>query len=204
MLQKEWIKTVVQVVLEILHRTHLRQYLLDDVLMVAEDIVQFVWLEIVTRLQIDEFSERESSQIVTLYHAVQFRVLFLQSHYAGTGENNFQFWIEVIALSEFLAPVGLFENLIYEQCSAALLHEIACKICNASTLEIEIVHVYIQALTVGRTKVLFGILEEEGRLAYASCSLYAYHAVAPVYFVHQVTTDRSIGVLNKVSMCAVE
>ena len=170
--------------------------------MVAEDIVQFVWLEIVTRLQIDEFSERESSQIVTLYHAVQFRVLFLQSHYAGTGENNFQFWIEVIALSEFLAPVGLFENLIYEQCSAALLHEIACKICNASTLEIEIVHVDIQTTVVVGRKVFLGILQQECSLAHTPCSFDANHPVVPVDFVHQDSSYRGIGMFYQIGMGA--
>ena len=46
-----------QIIIEVFHRTHLGKDLLDDVLMIAENIFELVWLEIVARLQIDIFSE---------------------------------------------------------------------------------------------------------------------------------------------------
>ena len=73
---------MVQVVLEIFHRTYLWQNLLDDVLMIAQDVVKFVCLEVVARLQVDELAEREAAQVIAFHDAVQLRVLFLQSHHA--------------------------------------------------------------------------------------------------------------------------
>ena len=46
-----------QIIIEVFHRTHLGKNLLDDVFMIAQNVIEFVWLEIVARLQIDIFSE---------------------------------------------------------------------------------------------------------------------------------------------------
>ena len=69
--------------------------------------------------------------------------------------------------------------------------------------EIEIVHVNKEAGTV-RSELLFGILEEESGFSYATGPFDTDQTVAPIDFVHQITTNRSVGVLNKVSVCAVE
>lgn len=59
-----------QIIIEVFHRTHLGKDLLDDVFMIAENIFELVWLEIVARLQIDIFSERETAEIVTLHNTM--------------------------------------------------------------------------------------------------------------------------------------
>ena len=96
---------MVQVVLEVFHRAHLWQNLLDDVLVVAQDFIECIWLETVASLQIDKLSERETSQVVTFHDSIEFRILFLQSHHAGTCEHDFQLWVEVVALAQLLAPI---------------------------------------------------------------------------------------------------
>ena len=50
-----------QIIIEVFHRTHLGKDLLDDVFMIAENIFELVWLEIVARLQIDIFTMPLSS-----------------------------------------------------------------------------------------------------------------------------------------------
>ena len=75
-----------QVVLEVFHRAHLRQYLLDDVLVIAQDFIECIWLETVASLQVDKLSEREASQIIAFHDSIELRIFFLQSHHAGTCE----------------------------------------------------------------------------------------------------------------------
>ena len=195
---------MVQVVLEVFHRAHLWQNLLDDVLVVAQDFIECIWLETVASLQINKLSERETSQVVTFHDSIEFWILFLQSHHTGTCEHDFQLWVEVVALAQLLAPVRLLEDLVDEKGSAAMADKVACKVCDSSALEIEIVHIHIQALAVSRAKVLFGILEKECRLAYTACSLNANHTVAPVYFVHQGASYWCVRMLYEVCMCSEE
>jgi hypothetical protein len=94
--------------------------------------------------------------------------------------------------------------LVYQQHATALLAELASKIGNATPLEVEIVHVDVQALTVVRTELLFRILKEESGLPYSTRTLDAYHAMTPVYLIHQDATNRGIDMLNQVTMRAKE
>jgi hypothetical protein len=77
-----------------------------------------------------------------------------------------------------------------------LIHKVTCKIGNTSALEIEVVHVHIQALAIVWPKVFLGILEEKGRFAYASSAFDANHTIVPVNLIHQGSSDWSICMLN--------
>ena len=195
---------MVQVVLEVLHRAHLWQYLLDDVLVVAQDFIECIWLETVASLQVDKLSEREASQVIAFHDSIELRILFLQSHHAGTCEHDSQLWIEVVTFAQLLAPVRLLEDLVDEKGSAAVANKVACKICDSSALKIEIVHIHKQTLAVSRAKVLLGILKEECRLSYTACSLNANQTIAPVDFVHQSTSYWCVRMLYEVCMCSEE
>lgn len=65
---------MVKIVLEIVQRTHLGKDGLHNVLVIVEYFVEGVGREIVARLQVDEFTERESAQVVGLYNAVELGV----------------------------------------------------------------------------------------------------------------------------------
>ena len=147
-----------QVVLEIPRGTGFWQYGLDNMLVVLEYLVERVWLEIIAGFQVKEFPKRETSQVVTLHDAVQFRILLFQPHYARPREYYLQLRIFVIACSQFLAPVGIFKYLVYQQHSTAIFHEISSEFRNAFALEVEVVHVGIETFSVIRTKFLFRVL----------------------------------------------
>ena len=57
MFKKERVETVVDVIMEIPHRTHLGQDLFDDMFMVFQYVFKFVGREVVACLQIQIFSE---------------------------------------------------------------------------------------------------------------------------------------------------
>ena len=61
LLKKERIEAMMNVRLEILNRTDMRQNFLDDVLMVTEDFIKCVRPEVVASLQIQKLSERKTS-----------------------------------------------------------------------------------------------------------------------------------------------
>jgi hypothetical protein len=84
-----------------------------------------------------------------------------------------------------MAPVAQFEYLVYQQHLSAILIKLASKLHKAVTLEEEVVHVYIQASSVLRTKILFGKLKQESSLSHPSAALDTYQAVTPVNFIHQ-------------------
>ena len=50
-----------QVIMEILHRTYIRQYLTTDVLVIVDNVVETVGTEIIACLQVDVFAERKTS-----------------------------------------------------------------------------------------------------------------------------------------------
>ena len=154
----------------------------------------------VARHEVDEFAEGESAQVIRLDNSVQFGVFVFQAHHAAAGEDNLQIRVLVVALTQFGTPVGLLEHLVDEQHATAFLAELAGKVGNAVPLEVEVVHVDVQALAVVQTESLLGILQQESRLAHATGSLDAYHAVVPVDFVHQQATYRGIDVFYQVAM----
>ena len=159
MLLEEGIEAVMDIVLEIAVGRYLGKDLLDDRLMVVKDLVQGVGLEAVARHQIDELAEREASQVVRLNYTIELGVLVLQSHHARTGEHNLQVGVQVVALAEFAAPVGLLKHLIDKQYAAAVLVEVASKVGYALTLKIKVVHIDIQTLLVHDIKILLGVLK---------------------------------------------
>ena len=58
---EERIETMMDVILEIAMRRHLRQNLLDDVLVVVQNLLQRVRTEMIVRQQVDEFTEGKTS-----------------------------------------------------------------------------------------------------------------------------------------------
>ena len=140
-LQEERIESVVDVVLEVLHRTGLWQDLLDESFVVVEYLIQGEWLKVVASQQVDVLSEGEASQIVALHNAVEFGVLLLQSHHARSSEHYLQSRVLVVASTQLLAPFWLFEHLVDEQYLAAATIELACEVSNAMSLKVEVVHV---------------------------------------------------------------
>ena len=176
------------------------QYLLDDVLMIVQDLIERIWAKTVIREQVKEFTEGESSQVVRLYYTVQLRVLVLQSHYARSCEHDFQSGVEVVALSQFSTPIGLFEDLVDQQYASSLVVEVACEIGDAPFLEVEVVHVDVEALPVVEVEVLFCVLQQECGLSDASRAFDANHTMAPVDLIHESATNWSIRMFHQISM----
>mgnify|MGYP007127187862 CR=1 FL=1 len=107
---------------------------------------------------VEVLSEQEATQIVAFHDAIKLRVLVFEPHNARSREDDFQFRISVIALTQFRTPIWLLENLVNEQHLSTVINEVGSKICDATALEIEVVHVDIQALPIASGKLLFGIL----------------------------------------------
>ena len=202
MLLEEGIETVMQIVLEIVHGTHLRQYLLDDVLMVGKYLIERVGAEVIACHQVEKLTEGESTQVVALHDIVELGVLFLQTHHTRAGEHNLQTWIEVIAFAKTLAPTRLLEHLVDQQHAAAVAVELTGKLLYATTLEVEVVHVDIKTLLVADVEMLLGILQQECRLAHTTGALDADKTVVPVNLIHKAATDGSIDMLYKVFVSA--
>jgi hypothetical protein len=82
-----------------------------------------------------------------------------------------------------------------------MLVEFTSEICNTLSLEIEVVHIDIQALLVLYIEMLFCVLQQKCGLADTACALDANHTVRPVYLVHQCTADGGFRMLHQVSVC---
>ena len=76
-----------------------------------------------------------------------------------------------MTFSELAAPIGLLEHLVNQKYTTAVFNEVFGKFSNTQTLEVEVVHIDIQTTAVGRSKLLFSVLQEEGGLADAPCTL---------------------------------
>ena len=98
-LLEEGVETMVNIALEILRRTYLRQYLTGQLLMMLQNLLQTPWLEVVAGKQVQKLPERKTAKIVTLHNAVQLGILFLQTHHTRTGEHNPQTGITVVAVA---------------------------------------------------------------------------------------------------------
>ena len=72
------------------------------------------------------------------------------------------------------------------------------------TLEVEVIHIYIQTLPVAWVEVFLGILKQKSGLSNPSRTANAYHTVVPVYLIHKGAVDRCIGVLYEISMSSKE
>jgi len=158
MFQKEGGETMVNIIAEVLRRTNQRQYFFHNPLVLWYYFLQAICLKAFPGNDVEVFPERESPQIVAFNNAVQFWIFVFKSHNTRPREDNLQLWVPVVALTQFRTPIGLLENLVDEQHLSAVINEVGCKVCDASALEIEVVHVDIQALPVALCKILFGIL----------------------------------------------
>ena len=195
---------MVQIVLKMVERAHLREDALDDVLVIVDDVVERIGGEVVSCLQIEEFTEGESAQIIGLHNAVQLGVFLLQSHDGRTSEDNLQAWVSIVAKAQLATPVGVLKHLVNQQYSTSTSQELACKVGNTTTLEVEVIQIDIQARTIA-TEALLGILQQEGCLAHATRALDAYQAGIPIYLVHQIATDKGgTDVLYQVIVCAIK
>ena len=199
-LLEEGVEAMMDVILKIAVGRHFRENLTGNLFMMPDDVVEGVRLEVVACEQVDKLAEREAAQVVAFDDAIEFRVLIFQAHHAGTREHYLQVGEEVVALPEFTAPVGLFEDLVDEEHPSAMAVELPRKVGDAMSLKIEIVHVDIQALLVEYIEVFLGVLQEECRFADATGPLDANHPVAPIDLIHQGATNRGIHMLNEVSV----
>ena len=97
----------------------------------------------------------------------------------------------------------MFEHLVDQQYFSATFLKFVSKVYNAVAREVEVVHVDEQAGAVV-PKFFFGVLEKESGFSYATCPFDTNQAVTPVNLVHKIAANGGIGVLNKVSVCAIE
>ena len=77
----------------------------------------------------------------------------------GLSEDNLQIRILVVALAQFLRPVRLFEHLVNQQHTSSMAHKVARKVGDATSLEVEVVHVDVQTLAVVGVELLLGVLQ---------------------------------------------
>jgi hypothetical protein len=82
--------------------------------------------------------------------------------------------------------------------------ELIRKLCYAVPLEIEVVHVDIEALAVFYREILFGVLQEECGLSDATCAFDANESAVPINLIHQGATYGGINMFNQIAMCAIE
>ena len=106
----------------------------------------------------------------------------------------------VVALHKVVGVVGLLEHLIHDQHAPAVVYEVLCEIDEATSLKVEIVHAYVEALLQLRVKVGTRILKQEGRLTHTARAADAYHPVTPVYPLHKRTLHGSIEMTQHVSV----
>ena len=109
-----------------------------------------------------------------------------------------------MATTEFSAPRRVLEDLVDEQHLASHKAEVARELGEALALEIEVVHVNIEATAAAYVEFLACVLKEETGLADAARALDADEGTAPIDLVHKGATHGQVGVLDEVGMCAKE
>ena len=194
---------MVQVVGEKVQRAHLREDATGYLFVACKYFVQRVGVEFHARLQVEEFTEGEAAQVVAVHHVANLRVFVQQAHHRRAGKHNLQSRKAVVALAQLVVPPRVLEHLVDEQHPSPAPLEGIGKLHDAVSREVEVVHVDEQARAVC-AELFFGILQQEGRLAHATRAFDADEAVAPVYLVHQVAADGSIGVFHQVGVSAVK
>ena len=90
--------------------------------------------------------------------------------------------------------------MVDEEHLSTSFDEIARKIHQLTSLEVERVHVHIETLTQARVKILFGIGEQKGSASHSSGTTNTNQSIAPIDGVHQSSTHRGAGMLNEVGM----
>ena len=190
--KEERVETVVEVCLEVFARINFREDFRCNLSVVVDDFVECVRTQLQAGGEVQELAEREATQVVRLHDAVQFGILFLQTHHGRPSEDNLQAWVAVVTLTQLGAPVGLFVHLVDEQHLAARVVELACKLGDAYVLHVKVVSVDIQTRMVVGGEMFLCILQKESGFAHTASALDANHSVFPVNFVHQVTTHGSL------------
>ena len=69
--------------------------------------------------------------------------------------------IAVIALAELSPPVGQFESLINKQDQTTLRHKFPGELYDASSLEVEIIRIDVEAFTLANIEMFLGELQEK-------------------------------------------
>ena len=202
--KEEGIEAMMEIILKEGRGIHSLDNVFCDRLVVAHDLVQGMWRKVSMGLEVEIFPKGEPTKVVAFHHAIELRILFFEPHDAGSGENDLQLGIFVVALAQLATPVGLLKHLVDEQHLTTLTDKFSGKVGDATPLEIEVVHVDIQTFMVVATEMLFGVLQQERRLSHTSCALNANEPVGPVNLVHKDASNRGIGVVHQVGMCAKE
>lgn len=154
-------------------------------------------------LQVQILTEGETAQVITFRNVAQLQILLFQAHHGRAGEYNLQIGKAVVAQAQLLAPVGVLEHLVYQQYLSAAALEFVSEVHQAVTGEVEVVHVDKEAGAVG-TEFLFGILQQECGLAYASGAFDTDKTVVPVNLIHEVAANGGICMLYQISVCSVK
>lgn len=160
-------------------------------------------MELHVGLQVQILTEGETAQVITFRNVAQLQIFLFQAHHGRAGEYNLQIGKAVVAQAQLLAPVGVLEHLVYQQYLSAAALEFVSEVHQAVTGEVEVVHVDKEAGAVG-TEFLFGILQQECGLAYASGAFDTDKTVVPVNLIHEVAANGGICMLYQISVCSVK
>ena len=201
---EEGIKAMMKIIGEMRLNVNLLSKLIGNIDVSLKNFVKSVFSEVLASEQIEILTERESPEIVALYYSAQFGVFLLQAHHTRPCEHNLKSWTLVVALAKLAAPILLFEHLVDQQNLTSARVEIGCKVGYATSLEVEVVHVHIQAAAVVGSKVLLGVLQQKRGLSNTTSTLNANKAVVPVDLVHEISSNWSVRMLNEVFVCLEE
>lgn len=194
---------MVQVILQIIQRIEFPENVLGQLLMIAQDFLKRVRRKGMAALQVQEFTEGESSKVIYLGNAAKLRVLFLQTHDGRTGKDDAQLRKIIVADAQVMAPVGILEHLVDEKHFASFFDKPAGEIHQTVLGKIKVVHVDVQTGRVG-AELFLGVLQQKSCLTYTSCTLDADQPVVPVDLVHQAPANGGIGMLHQITVCPVE
>lgn len=110
--EEERIVAVVEILLEVFPRTHLRQDALEDRLVVFEQFLEGIGAEVFTCAQVDKLTEGETMQPILLCKGVELSVVVVASAHRSGGVDDAQIREAIVAFDDLLAPIGEFEGLV--------------------------------------------------------------------------------------------
>ena len=204
-LEEEGVEAVVEVGLEeALEGVDDVEHLGGDALVAGDDLLEGAGREVAACLEVEELAEGESSEVVAVDESAELGVLVLESHDAGAGEDDAQAGVLVVAAPQLGAPGGVLEHLVDEEHLAAHESELAREVGEALALEVEVVHVDVEAAAAAHVEVLAGVLQQEAGLADAARALDADEGASPVDLVHEGSSHGEVGVLDEVGVGAKE
>lgn len=181
---------MVNIVLKVVERLDVTANLSSDGLMIADQLIVCIASEVSTSHEVDELTERETTQVIRGHDAIEHWVSILEAHHSTTCEDDLHLRILVVDKLQLLTPVRVLEDLIDQQRTSALLLESSDELTQRVSVEVEVVHVDVETAMVVRTILLKCILEQESRLSHASAALDANKAIPPIDFINQLTAYR--------------